>query len=114
MCYIIFMLELVCCLWLPLTVSSGTGSTVWRRTAGWKSDVRFPDDTRHVTVLVQRTQTTVPDKKEPPSATQDTAAGAEGKNKDAPRQKDTSPAPKDFVPSEKIDADKAVDFPVDI
>jgi len=28
--------------------------------------------------------------------------------------KETSPSLRDFVPSEKIDADKAVDFPVDI
>jgi hypothetical protein len=36
------------------------------------------------------------------------------KQEEPPPQKDKKPPPKDFVPSEKIDADKAVDFPADI
>jgi hypothetical protein len=37
-----------------------------------------------------------------------------GKGGEPVPPRETPSSPKDFVPSEKIDADKAVDFPVDI
>ena len=44
----------------------------------------------------------------------ETSPGVLDKNTAPEKSKEPSPSFKDFVPSEKIDADKAVDFPVDI
>jgi len=43
-----------------------------------------------------------------------TSPGPSDKKAVPEKPKEPSPAFEDFVPSEKIDADKAVDFPVDI
>ena len=43
-----------------------------------------------------------------------TSPGESGKKAAPEKPKEPSPPFEDFVPSEKIDADKAVDFPVDI
>lgn len=44
----------------------------------------------------------------------ETSPGDLGKKAVPEKSKESSPPFEDFVPSEKIDADKAVDFPVDI
>jgi len=44
----------------------------------------------------------------------ETSPGDLGKKASPEKSKESSPSFEDFVPSEKIDADKAVDFPVDI
>jgi hypothetical protein len=44
----------------------------------------------------------------------ETSPGDLGKKAVPEKPKERSPSFEDFVPSEKIDADKAVDFPVDI
>mgnify|MGYP001589490289 CR=1 FL=1 len=52
----------------------------------------------------------VPARGDPPR----TSPGGADKNAAPEKSKESSPPFEDFVPSEKIDADKAVDFPVDI
>jgi hypothetical protein len=63
--------------------------------------------------IVQKNQTTISDQQQPKPSQQD--KNAEGKQKTtSPQQREKKVPVKDFVPSEKIKADKAVDFPADI
>jgi hypothetical protein len=63
--------------------------------------------------IVQKNQTTIPDQQQPKPSQQD--KNSEGKQKTTPPEQREKKVPvKDFVPSEKIKADKAVDFPADI
>jgi len=61
----------------------------------------------------QNSRTTVPERQQPLPSKPEKAA--EGKEKTGSPEGGEKKAPlKDFVPSEKIQADKAVDFPADI
>jgi hypothetical protein len=68
---------------------------------------------QHRAVIAQAGTTAAPDKKAPDLQKKDGGSG-ETQEQEKPKQQDIKPPPKDFVPSEKIDADKAVDFPSDI
>ena len=64
-------------------------------------------------LLVLKDQTATTEKQNPAPSEKD--ATATGKKKDtSPKQSKTKAPSKGFVPSEKIKADKAVDFPSDI
>jgi len=64
-------------------------------------------------LLVLKDQTPTTEKQNPAPSEKD--ATATGKKKDtSPKQSKTKAPSKGFVPSEKIKADKAVDFPSDI
>lgn len=63
--------------------------------------------------IAQNNQKTIPDRKQSDTPRQD--KNSEGKQKTtSPQQREKKVPLKDFVPSEKIKADKAVDFPADI
>jgi hypothetical protein len=63
--------------------------------------------------IAQNNQKTIPDWKQSETSRQD--KNSEGKQKTtSPQQREKKVPLKDFVPSEKIKADKAVDFPADI
>jgi hypothetical protein len=74
----------------------------------------LPPVAEHCVRLTQARQADAPPRQEPAPQKKDSASGDTRKPEAPPGQKDKKPPPGDFVPSEKIDADKAVDFPVDI
>ncbi len=114
MCYTITILGLLCCTCLPAPSLRDARDTVRWQHIGWESCFILTDGAHHPGLLAQRSQTTIPDRKEPAPEKQDAKPQAAEQNKEVSQQKDKTPAPKDFVPSEKIDADHAVDFPADI
>jgi hypothetical protein len=65
----------------------------------------LPPGAEHCVRLAQAKQADAPPRQEPAPQQKDSVSG-DTRKPEAP--------PGDFVPSEKIDADKAVDFPVDI
>jgi hypothetical protein len=69
---------------------------------------------QHTAVIAQANTTAAPDKKAPDPQKKDGRSDEPRQPEAPPGQNDKKPPPRDFVPSEKIDADKAVDFPVDI
>jgi hypothetical protein len=73
-----------------------------------------PPVAEHCVRIAQARQADAPPRQEPAPQKKDSVSGDTRKPEAPPGQKDKKPPPGDFVPSEKIDADKAVDFPVDI
>jgi len=68
----------------------------------------------HCVRFAQARQADAPPPQKPAPQKKDSASGDARKPEAPPGQNEKKPPPRDFVPSEKIDADKAVDFPVDI
>lgn len=114
MWYTITLLSLLCCTCLPASSLRDTNDTIRGRSTGWETGFILADAPHRSGLLAQQGQSTAPDRKEPTPEKQDTTTEKAGQNKEAPQQKDKKPPPRAFVPSEKIDADNAVDFPADI
>jgi len=74
----------------------------------------LPDAPQRPVLLAQADRTASPAAKESKPESKDGKSEETRQQGEPPQQKEKKPPPKDFVPSEKIDADKAVDFPADI
>ena len=114
MCYTITILGLLCCTYLPAPSLRDASDVVRLAAIGTETGITPTGGTRHPGLIAQRAQTTTPDRKEPAPAKQDATPQMTEQTRGAPEQSDKKSPPKNFVPSEKIDADKAVDFPADI
>ncbi len=108
------MLYLLCCTGLPGLSFRDASHAVRFPAIGTETGIIRTGGARHPDLLAQRAQTTIPDRKEPASGKKDAASQTTEQTTGAPEQKDKKSPPKNFVPSEQIDADKAVDFPADI
>ena len=91
-----------------------THDSVKRQDTGWRAGHILPDTVHHRAFAAQQVQTAAPEKKQSVPAEEDTKPGKGPQEVKPPPPTDKKPPTKDFQPSEKIDADKAVDFPADI
>jgi len=108
------MLYLLCCAGLPGPSCRDASDTIRFPAIGTETGLIGTGEARHPDLLAQRAQTTIPKRKEQASGKKDAASQTTEQTTEAPEQKDKKSPPKNFVPSEKIDADNAVDFPADI
>jgi len=113
MCYTIITLGLLCFAYPTLSPLRASDS-VRAYSEARKINIVLPDVSPRSTIFVQAEKAADPEKKEPGPEKKDSTSGDTRKQEEPSQQKDKKPQPKDFVPSEKIDADKAVDFPADI
>jgi hypothetical protein len=113
MWYTITILSLICA-YQPV-FSPGASAYSWQALSEAR-EARFilTPVAEHCLRFAQARQADTPPQQKPAPQKQDSASGDTRKQEAPPGQKETKPPPKDFAPSEKIDADKAVDFPVDI
>jgi len=114
MWYTITILSVICCTYLPVTPLRAGNDAVKGHSIECETGFILPDVPHRSCLLAQAGKATAPEKKESGPDKEDRKP-EEGKQPgEPPQQKDKKPPLKDFVPSEKIDADKAVDFPADI
>lgn len=114
MCYTITLLSLVYGTSLFLPSLRNTHDTVKGHGFGWRPGYVLPDVPHPSVLAAEQVQTTAPDKKQSTPEKEDTTKERGQQDGEPPQQRDKKPPLKEFVPSEKINADKAVDFPADI
>lgn len=89
----------------------GANWTVWAETANPEDPVWNRPDSSTIIVAQTEAQTTADDKRAPTSANKESESETDETKK--PREVKKKPL-KDFKPSERIEAEQAVDFPYDI
>src|SRR5512139_2284634 len=114
MWYTIIIVGLICCAYQPVPSSRETGNFVPERSEAGGIYFVLPHISHRALFLAQAEKADVSPKKDPGPEKKDGTPGDTRTQEEPSQQKDKKPPPKDFVPSEKIDADKAVDFPADI
>lgn len=113
MWYTITILSLICSYQPAFSHGTSAYSLQARSEARGASRI-LPPVAEHCIRLTQAGQADAPPRQEPAPPKKDSASGDTRKPEATPGKDEKKPPPRDFVPSETIDADKAVDFPVDI
>ncbi len=114
MCYTIILLSLVYGTLLFVPSLRNTHDTVKGHGFGWRPGYILTEVPNLSGLVAEQVQTTAPDKQQSTPEKKDAKPEKAQQDGEPPQQRDKKPPLKDFVPSEKIDADKAVDFPADI
>jgi len=108
------MLSLICCPYRPVLPTNPAGYPVPAGSGTRGIAAVFPDASSTSQFLAQAEQPEAPEQQKPDTQQKNRAAGDTRKQQESSQPNDKKPPPKEFVPSEQIDADKAVDFPADI
>jgi hypothetical protein len=115
MWYTIALLSLICCTCRPPALGGKAGDPVQPWSDAGESALIMPQVAGHAFRLAQTKKgEDIPPEQAPTPEQKDNTSRDPQKREDTSQPANKKPPPRDFVPSEKIDADKAVGFPADI